>query len=151
MRVEPLIPSEETLAKVREVSKKSAVDPRIVQAYMLRIPKTWTALEVMVGAGGAAFVRNGIQVLASVQNYPDGKPWIHVSACRRTGPRNFELLTYEELARVKRDFIGQHDWAYQVFAPEAEHVNDHPAVLHLFSPLDGKPALPDFTWGIGTI
>ena len=151
MKCEPFVPSAEQWAKVVEVSKKSRVSEDIVRAYLVRIPPTWTVIEAMEGGGGGAFTRNGIQVLASVQYYPDGEVWIHVSACRRTGRKDFELLTYEELARVKNDFIGKDQWAYQVFAPESDHINHHAAVLHLWARLDGKMALPDFSWGIGTI
>lgn len=150
MKVEPFIPSPEMMAKVEEVSRRCRVDEDVVKAYLLRIPVTWTGIAGMHGGGGGAFRRNGIQVLASLQRYPDGEVWIHVSACRRTGPKNFGLLTYEEFGRVKQDFIGD-QWAYQVFAPESDHVNHHPCVLHLWSRLDGKPALPDFTSGIGTL
>jgi hypothetical protein len=42
-------------------------------------------------------------------------------------------------------------WAYSVWAPRHEHVNEHDYVLHLFGPTDGLPRLPDFTFGMRTI
>jgi hypothetical protein len=42
-------------------------------------------------------------------------------------------------------------WAYQVFAPPADHINLHNFALHLWGRLDGKPVLPDFTFGTGSI
>lgn len=43
------------------------------------------------------------------------------------------------------------EWDYQVFAPPSDHVNIHNYALHLFGRLNGKPALPDFTDGTGSI
>jgi hypothetical protein len=56
------------------------------------------------------------------------------------------------MKRVKNDFIGEDRWAYQVFPSSKEYVNTNPNVLHLFSLFeDGAPALPDFTWGLGSL
>lgn len=48
-----------------------------------------------------AWTFSGLIILASVGKYDDGKEWLHVSVSRRS-----RLPTYEELTRVKRDFIG---------------------------------------------
>ena len=52
---------------------------------------------------------------------------------------------------MKNDFIGSDRWAYQVFPDEKHYINQHPCVLHLFSLLENRPALPDFTMGLGGI
>jgi hypothetical protein len=52
------------------------------------------------------------------------------------------------MKRVKHDFIGPDKWAYQVFPSESQYINQNPYVLHLFSLLENRPALPDFTRGL---
>lgn len=75
----------------------------------------------------------------------DDEEWIHASMA-------FEdrLPTYDEMKLLHRAVFGD-GWAYQVFAPPAEHVNIHANALHLFGRLDGAAVLPDFTRGTGSI
>jgi hypothetical protein len=101
--------------------------------------------------GGGIFRRSDLQVFFSVLRYHDGRTWIHVSVCGRTGPRRFHLPSWEDVKRVKVDFIGEDRWAYQVFPDARHYINQNPYVLHLFSLLEGEQALPDFTWGLGTL
>jgi hypothetical protein len=75
----------------------------------------------------------------------DGVEWVHASL---TGTKH--VPPYSELVILHKAVFGD-GWAYQVFAPPAEHVNIHHTALHLFGRLDGKPALPDFTCGTGSI
>jgi hypothetical protein len=96
-------------------------------------------------------MRGSTQVLFSVLRFEDGRTWIHVSLAGRPAPNKWYLPSYEDVQRVKHDFIGPDRWAYQVFPSEKQYVNQHPYVLHLYALLDGSPALPDFTWGLGTI
>jgi hypothetical protein len=42
-------------------------------------------------------------------------------------------------------------YAYEVHAPAKDHVNIHEYARHLWGRKDGKPALPDFTQGMGMI
>lgn len=74
-----------------------------------------------------------------------GDEWVHASIAH-----DDRMPTYEDLTQLHRAVFGD-GWAYQVFAPPTEHVNIHEYALHLFGRLDGKPALPDFTDGMGTI
>ncbi len=75
----------------------------------------------------------------------DGDDWIHASIAW-----NDETPTYEDLKLLhKAVFVD--GWAYQVFAPSSDHVNIHQHALHLWGRLDGKPVLPDFTYGMGSI
>ena len=64
----------------------------------------------------------------------DGKWWRHWSASQPTN-----TPSYEDLLRIKQDLIGPRHRAYQVFPPEAEHVNYDSRVLHLWQPLDHNP------------
>jgi len=118
-----------------------------VNAALARVPPAWT--QVARGEDGAAFRRGTLQAILSVERH-DGALWLHVSACGRTGERRFYLPSWEEMKRVKQDFLGD-VWAYGVLPPAKDYVNDHPSVLHLFARMDGASALPDFTRGTGTL
>jgi hypothetical protein len=116
---------------------------------MSRVPPSWQFLGPFGSGGG--FRRGNIQVLFTVARYDDGRTWIHASVCGRRGENNWFLPDWEDIKRVKHDFIGPDRWAYQVFPSEKDYVNKHPYVLHLYALLEGEPALPDFTWGLGSI
>lgn len=83
-------------------------------------------------------------VIVTVADH-DGEEWIHASIAR---PR--EMPTYADLKVLHAAVFGS-GWAYQVFAPPSDHVNIHQFALHLFGRLDGRPVLPDFTEGTGSI
>lgn len=70
--------------------------------------------------------------------YPDQTNWIHASISR-----DDHMPTYEDLKLLHQAVWGD-GWAYQVFAPPAEHINIHEHVLHLFGRADGRRVLPDF-------
>jgi hypothetical protein len=91
------------------------------------------------GFGQQAWRRaDGLQVICSSDIEGDGHPWLHVSVSRK-----MQLPDYQDLCQVKKAFVGKRAKALMVFAPEDEHINDHPYCLHLFSRLDGD-SLPDF-------
>jgi len=71
--------------------------------------------------------------------HAEGVNWIHASISHPD-----EMPEYEDLKMLHRAVFGPDRWSYQVFAPEAEHVNIHAHVLHLFGRADGRPALPNF-------
>jgi hypothetical protein len=83
-------------------------------------------------------------VIVTVADHPDGVEWVHASISRRD-----EDPSYADLKTLHRAAFGE-GWAYQVFAPPAEHVNIHEHVLHLFGRLDGAAVLPDMTCGSGS-
>jgi hypothetical protein len=83
-------------------------------------------------------------VIVTVADH-DGDQWVHASIARPT-----QMPTYSDLKALYAAVFGS-GWAYQVFAPPSDHVNIHQFALHLFGRLDGKPALPDFTEGMGSI
>ena len=76
----------------------------------------------------------------------DGRRWLHVSV---SNPGR--LPTYAELVEIKNGLIGRGRMAYQIFAPDTEHVNFHSRCLHLWSCLDGDgpggAVTPDFRKG----
>ncbi|MDT5026629.1 MAG: hypothetical protein QOE61_3055 [Micromonosporaceae bacterium] len=71
--------------------------------------------------------------------------WVHASISWTD-----HMPTYADL-KLLHDAVFCDGWAYQVFAPPSEHVNIREHALHLFGRLDGKAALPDFTYGSGSI
>lgn len=81
--------------------------------------------------------RDKLMVIGEVAVY-DGKLWLHVSCSYPN-----RLPGWLELRAVKDLFVGKQRKAVQVMPGEAEYVNIHPYVLHLWAPLEGDP-LPDF-------
>lgn len=84
------------------------------------------------------------RVIATVDSY-DGDDWVHASISRAD-----RMPSYADL-KMLHDAVFGDGWAYQVFAPPSEHVNIHATALHLFGRLDGRPVLPDFTYGAASI
>lgn len=84
-------------------------------------------------------------VIISCATHDDGNEWVHASIAWRS-----HMPTYADLKLLHRA-VFDGGWAYQVFAPPDDHVNIHEHALHLWGRLDGKPALPDFTHGMGSI
>lgn len=72
-------------------------------------------------------------VLRSKAYMKDGSVWIHVSVSRRN--RN---PSWEEIMKVKNEFIGEDKEAYQVLSAKKDHVNLHPFCFHLWSRVDGE-------------
>ena len=59
------------------------------------------------------------------------------------------LPTYDEVARIKRDFIGDDKKAVFVLPEKKNHVNIHENCLHLF--YSAENPLPEFSDGRGMI
>lgn len=98
------------------------------------------------GPDGWSFLhrRSDSSVIVSCSDLT-GAEWVHASIAHPD-----RMPTYDDLKLLHSAvFIG--GWAYQVFAPFSDHVNIHEHALHLFGRLDGKPELPDFTGGSGSI
>lgn len=93
------------------------------------------------GRGGFAIG----SVVVSQADY-DGVEWIHASIAFE-----HEDPAYADLVALKAAVFGPDRWAYQVFATDAEHISIHNHALHLWGRADGKPGLPDFTGGSGSI
>lgn len=91
-----------------------------------------------------AWTFNGLFILATAAEYDDGREWLHVSVSRKS-----RLPSYDELTRIKRDFIGDDKKAVLVLPEKEKHVNIHNYCLHLF--YSAYNPLPDFTGGIGSI
>jgi hypothetical protein len=83
-------------------------------------------------------------IVLSCDDY-DAVDWVHASIAFRD-----RMPTYQDLKGIHLA-VFRGGWAYQVFAPPAQHVNLHEYALHLFGRLDGQPGLPDFTRGTGSL
>jgi hypothetical protein len=111
-----------------------------------KTPVGWKLLEVRSDGIACMNKALGLAVICSENIEQDGNKWLHVSVSRRS-----KIPTYDDLALVKRLFMGDDLHAYQCFVASVDHVNIHPYCLHLWARSDGKPALPDFTNGTGSI
>ena len=111
---------------------------RTERLYPLTIAEGWRRVEIPVANQWGWRDRTGLTVLLSASVEGDGRDWLHVSLSRRT-----ELPSWDDLVRVKRDFVGPERTALQVLPPETEWVNDHPSCLHLFACLNAA-VVPDF-------
>ena len=80
-----------------------------------------------------------LQVKATAANEEDGHRWLHVEATHG----DHTLVSWDELTRVKQEFVGPDKWAYQVFPPTKNYVN-RSEVLHLWHRLDNAAVLPQF-------
>lgn len=110
-------------------------------ARALTLPNGWVELPLPAGPyeGQRAFMhRDGRRVIGTVGQH-DGRWWLHVSVSRRK-----YIPSYDDLAEVKRVFVGEDLQAVQIFARRDRHVNIHPFCLHLWACLeadgDGLPA-----------
>ncbi len=84
-------------------------------------------------------VMHPFSVISSVCIEDDGKRWLHVSFAH---PKR--MPTYDEIQKVRKDFIGEDKYAIMVFPEKDKYVNIHPFCLHLWHCIDGHP-LPEFS------
>lgn len=83
--------------------------------------------------------RNGRRVIVTVGRHDSGGWWLHVSLSRAN-----RIPSYEDLADVKRVFVGDGVQALQIFPKRERHVNIMPYCLHLWARVDAPDGLPDF-------
>lgn len=107
--------------------------------------REWSAPVVMEQAGDAVTAwgfrsTSGDGSIYVSLGYFDGLTMLHASMTRAD-----RVPSYEDLCLLHRAVWGE-GYAYQVFAPAAQHINIHPYALHLWGRVDGKPILPDFGW-----
>lgn len=111
------------------------------------IYKQWP-IERTMGKAAAEYMRawehNGLMIIASAGEYDDGREWLHISVSRKS-----RVPSYDELTRIKRDFIGDDKKAVLVLPEKKKHVNIHDYCLHLF--YSAENPLPEFSAGMGTI
>lgn len=90
------------------------------------------------GVDGGAFVvklpsaPTGLYVIASI-----GGGWDHVSVSHAK-----RVPTWQEMERIKRLFFRANETAMQLHVPPADHINNHPNVLHLWRPQGAEIPMP---------
>lgn len=102
-------------------------------------PNGWSLVREW-GLGYALESKNGLRVIIDCAMKSDNRWWVHVSVSHsRATP------THDEMARVKRDFLGDR-YAYAVYPPLERYVNIHHHCLHLWALAEGNGAvLPEFS------
>lgn len=84
------------------------------------------------------------QIIATC-SVTDGVEWVHASIAFAD-----RMPTYDEIRNMHWAVFAD-GWAYEVHTPQAEHVNIHEYARHIWGRLDKRPALPDFTQGMGMV
>ena len=87
-----------------------------------------------------AWTFNGLLIFASVAEYDDGNEWLHLSFSRKS-----KIPTYDEMTRIKRDFIGEDKKAVMILPEKENYVNIAKNCLHLF--YSKHNPLPEFSNG----
>ncbi len=128
-----------------DVHKEEFAGREIYDFLNRDLPGHWVSVDESIDGGAWQHRVAPLQVIATIELAPDRSRWLHVSVIHRE-----RIPTYGELAKVKREFIGDGRGAIMVFPPQSEHVNIHPNCLHLYRPLSEWP-LPDFTHGLESI
>lgn len=113
-----------------------------MNSWDFKVPAGWEVIREW-GYGFALLQKSGgLRVIVDCEVKEDGRQWLHVSASRSKW-----TPTHDDMALVKRDFIGADRYAYSVFSPEEMHVNIHSHCLHLWALLDSEDGkvLPEFS------
>lgn len=122
-----------------EERKMDAQEKKLVAKVFGRLSSDWEIEKTT--EDGAAVSRKNLFVIFSVNHETDGKYWLHLSVSRSDSSK---VPSYEDLVFVKKTFVGDDAYAYQVFPPKTKHVNLHPGVLHLWHCFDGH-VIPEFS------
>lgn len=102
------------------------------------LPKEWKQVQSKHPALIAFVTGSQLKVIISGDVEEDGNRWIHLSMSRPN-----RIPHWNDIKRVKSDFLGDETPAIQVFPPKDEWINHHEFVLHLWVNLDARP-FPDF-------
>ena len=109
------------------------------------VPAGWIVAEQRYDGAKWVHVRGRMSVIGSIAIEEDLRTWVHLSIAHRK-----RMPTYNDLAFLKKYWLGDDRKAIMVMPAKAEHVNIHKYCLHLWCCLDDDP-LPDFTKGMGSI
>jgi hypothetical protein len=107
-------------------------------------PSGWEIIQPW-GDGYALRERGGLRLLIDCSFKADGKAWLHVSISRKT-----YLPSWDDMKRVKREFIGDGNVAVMVFPAAADYVNIHPNCHHLWHCVEGE-TICNFTADLGGV
>jgi hypothetical protein len=91
--------------------------------------------EFPLGSGniaGTCWKRGALRVIRSIADMHDGSKWVHVSLSRST-----QHPSWEDMVKVKENFIGTDADAIMVLPARSEHVNIHTHCFHWWHYLSG--------------
>jgi len=117
-----------------------AVPP--VVSWEFNCPKGWEVITRWGDGYACRQIGGGLRILVDCEIKADGSPWLHVSVSRKT-----YTPTHDDMALVKKDFIGENRYAYSIWPPKSEYVNIMPYCLHLWARWDTPDGrvLPEFS------
>jgi hypothetical protein len=72
-------------------------------------------------------------VLRSRTKMRDGRSFFHISLARPD-----RMPTWEEVSKVKNEFLGEETPAYHVIPAKKDYVNAHNYCLHIWCPIKGE-------------
>lgn len=79
-----------------------------------------------------------MRVLRSKSKMRDGTEWIHISVSRVD-----RLPTWQELSKVKEEFLGSDAEAYHIIPRASDFVNIHNYCMHIWSHVNNINRLPN--------
>lgn len=104
-------------------------------------PTHWRKFSSPVTEGLASNWKHALTemtVLRSLSTMKNGEKWIHVSVALPG-----RLPSWEELTKIKNEFLGRGVNALQVLASDDTHANLHFFCLHCWLPLQERSAIPN--------
>lgn len=138
-----------TIVTIPDLYRKAeeAVEPIPIPLHGGKLHNAWEMMEERVDGFSWRNRARGMAVIVSAARYQDGKLWLHISLSRPSS-----MPRYEDIAYVKRQFLGDDFKAIMVMPEKRYHVNIHPYCLHLYHCLEkGGDSLPEFSLGDGSI
>lgn len=113
-----------------------------VNPWKFRCPKGWVVIQPWGDGFACGQIEGGLRAIIDCEKKSDGQYWLHLSVSRKSW-----TPTHEDMALVRRDFIGEDRYAYAIWPPSDKYVNIHQHCLHLWACLDSLDGrmLPEFS------
>lgn len=114
---------------------------------MINIPSHWKKEPDFIfppGSGNRAAwvyahrIAVGFNVMISKSEMDDGSWWLHISVSKPN-----RLPTWDEMKKVKDEFLGEDTEAFHIIPKKKDFVNVHRFCLHMWSPLGTQTRLPN--------
>lgn len=121
VRAEPIRPTPWLLAEPYRIQSRG---------YETRYGDPYGAFRIPYPSTGVTLLALAADSLIGQAEHGDTHAWDHVSVSVKNRCPN-----WLEMAFIKRIFWGEHETVMQLHVPEADHINCHPFVLHLWKPL----------------
>lgn len=100
-----------------------------------KIPQHWKQIVAPLPENQTVYEHKLIQlrVIISISDLKDGSKWFHISVSRPD-----RCPSWDELMKIKNEFLGEEREAYQVLPKKSDHVNICGYCLHFWARVDGK-------------